>query len=229
MIDWHNHILPALDDGSKDVAESITMMEMQTSQGVKTVIATPHFYANDQSVETFIKRRRASLQELEKSLGESAPEIILGAEVKYYQGISRMEDLKELQIEGTKLLLLEMPTCRWTEYMVRELIELSGSGKMQVVLAHVERYLNLQNQKVWERIFENGILIQTNASFFTSLSTRRRAIRLLKEGKIHFVGSDCHNTTTRPPKIGTAYNIIEKKLGREYLSQMFEFGYSKLG
>lgn len=229
MIDWHNHILPALDDGSKDVAESITMMEMQTSQGVKTVIATPHFYANDQSVETFIKRRRASLQELEKSLGESAPEIILGAEVKYYQGISRMEDLKELQIEGTKLLLLEMPTCRWTEYMVRELIELSGSGKVQVVLAHVERYLNLQNQKVWERIFENGILIQTNASFFTSLSTRRRAIRLLKEGKIHFVGSDCHNTTTRPPKIGTAYNIIEKKLGREYLSQMFEFGYSKLG
>ena len=47
MIDWHSHVLPEMDDGSHSVAESIAMMQAQAEQGVTTVIATPHFYAND--------------------------------------------------------------------------------------------------------------------------------------------------------------------------------------
>ena len=126
MIDWHTHILPGMDDGSCDVAESIAMINMQMTQGVKTVIATPHFYANDEAVESFLERRKQTLEILKAKLPQDAPEIRLGAEVKYYQGISRMADLKALRIEGSKLLLLEMPMSSWTENMIRELLEMSS-------------------------------------------------------------------------------------------------------
>lgn len=228
MIDWHNHILPKMDDGSRNVAESIAMLGMHTSQGVGTVIATPHFYANDESVDAFLKRRRASYENLLVQLPPDAPAILLGAEVKYYPGISRLADLKRLRIEGSQLLLLEMPMSTWTESMIRELIELSGKGGLRIVLAHIERYLNLQSRDVWDRLRESGILMQTNASFFIALSTRRRAMALLREGNIHFLGSDCHNVTSRPPQIGKAFEVIQKKLGVEYIGLMSEYGYSVL-
>lgn len=228
MIDWHSHILPAMDDGSRDTAESISLLNMQVSQGISTVIATPHFYANDETVDSFLERRKQALELLKSELPEGAPEIRLGAEVKYYQGISRMADLKDLRIEGSKLLLLEMPMSHWTEYMVRELIELSGKSSIKIVLAHVERYFHLQKQAVWDRLFENGILAQVNASFFHSFATKRKAIALLQEGSIQLIGSDCHGVTSRPPQIDKAFEVIRKKLGDEYLNQMNEYGYSLL-
>lgn len=228
MIDWHSHILPGMDDGSRDVAESISLMNAQASQGVSTVIATPHFYANDESVESFLDRRKKATALLKAELPEGTPEIWLGAEVRYYPGISRMSGLGSLRIEGSKILLLEMPMSRWTEYMIRELIELSGLSGTRVVLAHMERYLRLQKPNDWTRIYESGILMQVNASFFTSLASRRKAISLLREGNIHFVGSDCHNMTSRPPQIGKAFEIIQKKFGENYMDQMNEYGYSML-
>lgn len=228
MIDWHSHILPAMDDGSKDVAESISMLGMQTSQGVGTVIATPHFYANDETVASFIERRAKAFEALKEQLGENGPHILLGAEVRYYQGISRLEGLKDLTVEGSKLLLLEMPMSVWTETMVRELVELSGKNSVRIVLAHVERYIKLQKSAVWNRLLESGIMMQVNASFFTSLASRRKAITLLQDGVVQFLGSDCHNLTTRPPVLGQAAEVIRKKLGNGFLDQMQEYGYSLL-
>lgn len=229
MIDWHTHILPEMDDGSHCVAESISMVNMQAAQGVSTIIATPHFYANHDTVSSFLDRREKTYGMLKAELPREAPDIKLGAEVLYYQGISRLEGLMALRIEGSKLLLLEMPMTEWAEHMIKELVELSGKGGIRLVLAHVERYFGMQKQAVWERIFDSGILIQSNASFFTSFTSKRKAISLLKKGKIHFVGSDCHNMTSRPPQIGRAFEIIRKKLGDGYLAQMNRYGYSLLG
>ena len=139
-----------------------------------------------------------------------------------------MADLKALRIEGTKLLLLEMPMSSWTEYMVRELIEMSGRSSIKVVLAHVERYMALQKQSVWNRLLESGILMQVNASFFTSFASKRKALSLLREGGVHFIGSDCHDLKSRPPQIGKAFEVIQKKLGENYLKQMNEYGHSLL-
>lgn len=228
VIDWHSHILPGMDDGSRDTKESISLIDMQASQGISAVIATPHFYANDESVESFLNRRERAYGHLKAELSGNAPEIRLGAEVRYYQGISRLAELKDLRIEGSRLLLLEMPMSTWTEYMIRELVELSGKSSIRIVLAHVERYLKLQKHAVWERLAERGVLMQANASFFTSLPSRRRAMALLRDGNIQFIGSDCHNTTSRPPKIGKALEVIEKKFGRDYIRKINEYGYSQL-
>lgn len=228
MIDWHNHILPKMDDGSHSVAESIAMMQAQAAQGVATVIATPHFYANDDSITSFLERRAHAASMLREQLPEGMPVLRLGAEVQYYQGISRLPGLSSLCIEGSKLLLLEMPMSRWSESMVREIIELSGRDGIRLVLAHIDRYLSMQNRDVWARLLDNGILMQTNASFFSAFTTRRKALSLLKEGYIHVLGSDCHNMTSRPPQIGKALAVIHKRFGPDYLCQMSEYGYSLL-
>lgn len=226
MIDWHSHILPEMDDGSRDVAESISLLNMLSQQGADIVAATPHFLANNESVDGFLERRKNAFDQLQTQLPEGAPKIVLGAEVKYYQGISRLPEFEKLRIEGSNLLLLEMSMSRWTEYTVRELVELSGSRKATILLAHVERYWKLQSEETWERLYDSGILMQVNASFFTGIGTRRRALQMLKDGAVQFIGSDCHNVTSRPPNIGKAFEIIEKKLGDDFLNQMNEYGYS---
>lgn len=224
MIDWHSHILPGMDDGSRSVEESLGMVAMQAAQGIKTVIATPHFYANDEPVETFLSRRQKAFAELQANLPENSPEILLGAEIRYYPGISHMEDLEALGIGESNLLLLEMPMSQWTEYSLRELIELSGRSNLQIVLAHIDRYLKWQKQAMWEQLSETGILLQANASFFTSALRKRKAMSMLTEGCIHFIGSDGHNLTSRPPRLQEAFGQIEKKLGSEYVNQMNEYG-----
>lgn len=229
MIDWHSHILPAVDDGSQSVEESIEMLDMLTEQGVSHVIATPHFLANQESVEAFLQRRRASYDALMQAVRKNHPTVLCGAEVKYYFGISKMENLKDLTIEGTNILLLEMPMIKWTEYTVKELTELAGTRGLTVILAHVERYLSLQERGTFEKLRENGLLMQTNASFYTGFFNRQKALRLLDAGIVQFIGSDCHNLTSRAPNLTPAYEFIEKKLGEHFLSQMNEFGHRALG
>ena len=109
-----------------------------------------------------------------------------------------------------------------------DVCELSGKSSIKIVLAHIERYYRLQKKAVWERLRESGVLMQVNAKYFTSFASRRRAITMLKEGDIHFLGSDCHNLTSRAPQIGKAFEIIQNKLGEEYITQMNSYGRSML-
>ena len=101
-------------------------------------------------------------------------------------------------------------------------------SRVRIVLAHIERYYRLQSPSVWNRLYECGILMQVNASFFSSFSTKRKAHSLLRKGGIHFIGSDCHNTSSRKPMMDKAIDAIRKKFGDEYLYQMTEYGYSML-
>lgn len=226
--DWHSHILPNVDDGSRDVAESLRLLEMLAEQGVGKVIATPHFIADNESVSAFIKRRNDSYNRLKEVANKGMPEIVLGAEVAYYSGISRLSNLKELCIDRTGLLLLEMPFSVWKEYTLKEVVEIATAKNIVVILAHIERYLKLQPYKTLEQLMEIGVLMQVNASYFAELRTRRKALSLLKKGGIQFLGSDCHNLTSRAPKLGTAYEVIKNKFGEDFVWQMNEYGNSLL-
>lgn len=228
IIDFHSHILPGIDDGSQSVAESLELLNIQKEQGVEIVAATPHFYANHVSVEEFLRRRQRAFSELSAALPDDAPRIVPGAEVRYYEGISRLNDLNSLRLGNSKLLLLEMPTSVWTEYTVRELIDLCNHSQLRPVLAHIERYLRLQKPQVWDRLLDSGMLMQVNASFFSDFRTRRKAMRMLAYGEAHLIGSDCHNLTDRPPELQKAYDLIRKKLGEEFVDQMNDFAGSLL-
>ena len=224
MLDFHTHILPSVDDGSKSVDESIEILSMLSEQSVKTVVASSHYYAEHESPEQFLERRNLAYNKLSPMLKPHHPKILLGAEVRYYEGISRMQALKSLCIEGTDLLLLEMPFARWSSSMLKEIRAIACSGEVRVVLAHIERYLAMQEKGIIDRLHEDGILVQTNASFFADFLTRRNAIRLLKKSSFDFIGSDCHGAERRPPRISQARDVIIKKLGEEFLSDFV--GYS---
>lgn len=111
MIDFHTHILPGMDDGSKSVEESIWLLQEETRQGVDTVMLTPHYYADENSPVDFLRRRYAAWKRLSEAWCREFPKVRLGAEVQYFEGICGIEDIRHLRIVGTNFLLLEMPFC----------------------------------------------------------------------------------------------------------------------
>ena len=223
MVDFHSHILPSIDDGSKSLDESIQLLDILHQQGVSLVVATPHFYADQRSVERFLTKRQEAYDQLKSGLKEQHPKVCLGAEVLYYPGISRLEGLEKLCIEGTRVLLLEMPVTRWSDTTVRELLEIAVSFNLTLVLAHIERYMFLQRAGVFAELLNNGVLMQVNASFFTDWFTRRKAFKLLDNGAVHLLGSDCHGVRNRPPQMGEALHILNKRYGESFLVQMNAF------
>ena len=110
MIDFHTHVLPGIDDGSRGTDMSMQMLETSYNYGIDVMVATPHFYIRHTDVEGFLRHRNDSYRALmhkAKSRNTPIPDIRLGAEVFYFTGISALEDLDKLCIEGTKYLLLE--------------------------------------------------------------------------------------------------------------------------
>lgn len=216
MIDFHTHILPAIDDGSSSVEESLEMLHLSYREGVRKIVATPHFYAHKESPKNFLERRNKSWRLLSPLLPRDTPNVYLGAEVYYYTGISNTKELIQLCIGGGNTLLLEMPFHRWTERMVDEVIDIAQNEDITILLAHIDRYLDSQTSETWDTLAENGVLFQMNASaFLGGWFSRRRAFKLLRDGKIAALGSDCHNTTNRKPNLSDAVDVIEKKLGQE--------------
>lgn len=246
MVDCHTHILPRMDDGSRSSDESIAMLKMEHEQGVDSVILTPHFYADRESLESFLNRRDASEARLrERITGDAAksgsapealfqqgcssadadakaacshefPDIHIGAEVRYFQGISRMEGIEGLCIKGTPHMLIEMPFEPWPEGVFRDLEILQSAG-IKPVIAHIERYIQFQKRtENLERLWSMDLMIQSNASFFTERRTRRTALKMLKQGRIDLLATDCHRAEgQRVPDMDEALAVIEKKLGRE--------------
>lgn len=220
MIDFHSHILPGIDDGSKSTEESLEMLDMLRAQGVDTVAATPHFYARENTPEVFLQRRTEAWNRLRPKLTANTPRVLLGAEVHYFQGISHVDRLHELCLEGRDVLLLEMPFASWPSRAVAELEELAQRGDLTVVLAHIERYLSQQPRELWPRLRQLGVLFQCNASFFLDWRTRRRAIGMLRKGEIDLLGSDCHGISYRPPQMGEAAEHIRRRAGDAALARL---------
>ena len=226
MTDFHSHVLPNIDDGSRSVEESLAMLRMLADDGISTVYATPHFDATRTSPDRFFELRRQSYEMLKPHLSEGLPELRLGAEVSYYSGVSRMEKLFSMCLEGTKLLLLEMPMEPWSGYTVDEVLSIARSNSVRPLIAHAERYLKYQPRSVVDRFLSHGVLLQANASYFTRFFTSRTAIRLLRAEKIHLIGSDCHGLHHRPPKMAAALEKIERVLGPRAKEMLRERGRS---
>ena len=148
------------------------------------------------------------------------PQLLLGAEVYYFDGITGAQDLDLLKLENTGYLLLEMPFFPWTERMLHDILTLQSRNDTSVILAHVERYFPYQKKSVWAALCAEGVQMQCNAEAFLNWRTKRRALRMLHGGAVRFLGSDCHNMTARPPRMGEAAAVIEKALGADFLKQL---------
>lgn len=226
MVDFHTHVLPEIDDGSASVEESKKLLWESFSQGTDRLVATPHFYATESSFEHFLRKREQSIASLLETWEgeEKYPKVYIGAEVYFFPGISKAERLPELCIRGTNLLLLEMPFTQWTKAMYQEVEAIGRKRKLQVVLAHIERYYeNQKDRSVWEAIWELPVYPQLNAGSFLKRSRKRLCISFLKKHDHILLGSDCHNMVYRPPNLSEARKVIEKKLGTNRLEETDAF------
>ena len=216
VVDFHSHVLPGIDDGSSSVEESVAMLRMESEQGIKRVIATPHFYAHRDNLERFLERRTRSEQILRKELAKHTglPELSIGAEVHFFTGISNSKAISNLVIDSTTYILIEMPHPPWTEDMYRELEGIFTKRGLTPIIAHVDRYISrFRTFKIPQRLSELPVLVQANADFFIEKRTASMAIRMLRDGQIQLLGSDCHNLSSRKPNLASALKPIENRLG----------------
>jgi len=226
IADLHSHILPQIDDGSASVEESIQMLRMQKAQGICTVVATPHFYGSQDRPERFLRRRAEAYgllcQAMEKE--PELPEIYLGAEVYYFQGMSDSEQLQDLTIGNSSYIMVEMPMTKWTDRMYKELQYIWEKQGLVPVIAHLDRYVSpLSDHGIPQRLEELPVLVQVNGSFFLKRATKRMALRMLKKDQIHLLGSDCHNLHTRQPNLGGAIDTIVHELGKTGLDSICDY------
>ena len=222
MLDFHTHILPGMDDGSVDAEMSCEMLNMLKNQGVTHFVATPHFYFDKTSMERFLKMREISkdmfLREIDKSNMKERPTFSLGAEVKFFYGMDRYEEIDKLCIEGTRYMLIEMPFSRWSADEYRALKKLKLTRDITPVIAHIDGYLPYNPLKeMMGNFIEADALVQVNTIYLRSHFTRLMAYRLLKEGCFQFLGSDCHDTDKRKPDYKETKDILIKKDNGKYL------------
>ncbi|NLH01948.1 MAG: hypothetical protein GX488_08665 [Clostridiales bacterium] len=227
MIDFHAHFLPEMDDGSKSAEEAVKMLRLSYDNGVDTIVSASHYYAERESTEDFLKRRKDKFFNLthEAEKTDKIPKIILGAEVDYFPGIDRYREIHRLCLDGTKCILIEMPYSEWSSIEVREIINLVLLRGITPIMAHIERYLkHKRNVEALERLFSLGAVAQINADCLYGYSESRKALKLIKENKPVVLGSDCHNMSDRQPGLDRAVKIIEKTLGLSYVEKIERLG-----
>lgn len=223
IVDFHSHILPEIDDGSASMEESISMLRMEAGQEIEHVVATPHFYARHDTPEVFLAKRNASEARLREEMAkhEGLPRLSVGAEIYFFPGISDSDVLQELTIDKKDCIILEMPQAPWSESMYAEIENISVKQGIVPIIAHVDRHIRpLRTHGIVERLADLPVLVQANAGFFLRTHTKRMALRLLRDDKIHLLGSDCHNLSSRPPNMGQALGVIEHHLGAEALQRL---------
>lgn len=189
-IDFHAHILPGCDHGSDSMETSLRQIAMASMAGVDLICATPHYYPERESVDSFLERRTRTGQKLREHLGSRAPQIRLGAEVLAFPGIERMEQLEALCLENTRCLLLEMPFYRWNTSLVDSVERLQDSDRVKVILAHADRYA----QEDVELLLQMEIPIQLNVGNACRHFGVRHLKRWMEEGCVVAFGSDIHGT-----------------------------------
>lgn len=216
MVDFHSHILPGIDDGSASVQESIRMLQMEEEQGIELVMATPHFYPRYDKPEAFLNRRDAAEEQLRKEMLKysNLPQISIGAEVYFFHGISESEFLPQLAVHGHNCILIEMPFSRWTEPMYRELTLIHERWGLMPIIAHIDRYVRPGHaQHILQKLDSLPVMVQANAGSFLDRRRKGFAMRMLKQGYIQLLGSDCHNAKERAPNLGEAIACIQKQTG----------------
>ena len=147
LIDFHTHILPAIDDGSKTLEQSLEMLKDLKSQGVETVVLTPHYFHDEQSLDEFLEKRDKKYEELKKAAkGDQYPKLRIGAEVMLDYSLANSKDIDRLCIEGTNFLLLEMPYTLWSSNHMDCINQILAEYNIVPVIAHIDRYLKLHNR-----------------------------------------------------------------------------------
>lgn len=213
MVDLHSHILPGIDDGAKNVEESIKIAKLAVEDGITRMIATPHYDFEDRD---FSKRVLFETDELNNILKkENVPLTIYpGTEVLLNGTVLReLEEGKILTLNRSKYLLVEFHLDHLPHRTNELLYEVRLLGYTPVI-AHPERYREVQrNINLVKEWVEQGNRIQMNATSIVGVNgdaPRDAAKHLLKHHMVHLMGSDTHSPRNRKPRMTDAMKIVKQ-------------------
>lgn len=209
-----------MDDGARDLEMARGMLKMAAEQGVERVMATPHFYWGHDTVESFLKDRERCYAQLQPHL-DGLPEVRLGAEVLLREHVSS-QDLRPLCLEGTDVLLVELPFMAPPGWLVEELENITYNHRVTIMLAHLDRYMPWYSASKLEPLLElPDVIVQLNAESIADRGYFRLLRKWLPDYPRLVLGSDMHDLTHRAPQMAEAVSRLQKKrLGREWLERI---------
>ena len=219
MIDLHTHILPGLDDGARDLEEAVAMARMAARDGIKTAVATPHFFRDGQELLDAgkISRKRAELQSAIDR--ERIPlKILTGAEVHVSHDLLSkvMRYRKHLMLNNSSYLFIEFPMDHIFRGVKNLVFELMTEG-IYPIITHPERNTVFQrNPGLLFELAEMGVLLQMNSGSLTGAYgslVRKTSLEFLRLRMVHFLASDCHSTTGLVPHLSGAVRSIKENQG----------------
>jgi len=216
MIDIHHHLLFGLDDGSPDLDTSVAMAEMAAGDGITHIACTPHAnhrYHFDPAVNAEL------LAELQQRL---KGKISFGLGCDFHLSYDNIEDaLKnptKYTINQKQYLLVEFADLLIPQNITDTFYEMKIGGT-QPIITHPERNMTIQRHP--ERMIpwlREGCLVQVTASSLTGRfgrTAQSMAFNYFDKNWVHFLATDAHNLTSRPPILSAAYKIVENKYGKE--------------
>lgn len=225
IIDMHCHILPGIDDGARDEGSMERMLRIAGTEGIEAIVATPHYMlGQDEKELEAIKIKYDLARKAWKKRGLQK-ELYLGNELLWEDGIvEALDSGKALTMNGTSYVLVEFLPDAGEMYIENAIRRLQYAGYLPII-AHVERYERLQNQKVLRKLVDMGVYLQVNVSTVLGkhgFFLKHRVLRWMQEGLVHFVGSDAHNSKTRRPEMKECAQYLNKKLGVTKTCQILE-------
>lgn len=214
LTDLNCHVLPEIDDGYKDMDDSISILLEEKNQNVKQIVFTPHFIANRQDLSFFLKERNKAASALIPFLEKEGFVCALGSEVLICKELLEL-DLKSLAITGTNYILLEWPMDDYCKEG-KEVVGRCFQEGLIPIFSHVEKHefftSNLLNL---EKYIQMGVVTQMSSD---SLLESRIARRLLQEGYVHLLASNIHNKHHSKPTLLEALNTLDEDLQQQLLN-----------
>lgn len=217
MIDLHCHLLPGIDDGAKDLDESLEMARVAVADGITQIACTPHIYPglyeNDgPSIDAAVKHLQKAIDDADINL-----RLLVGADVQLAPDM--VEGLKTGRIPtlaGTRYFLFEPPHHVAPPRMEDMIFRLLSEGYVPII-THPERLTWIEDHyKTLCDAFDGGAWIQLTAGSVTGYFGRRAKYwseRMLDEGRVHIIASDGHNLRRRRPEMSAARDAISVRLG----------------
>lgn len=213
MIDIHSHILPNIDDGAENIETSIKMAQIAESEGIKKMIATPHFIAEDKEIEKKdvlkkVKKLNTILKQQSIDL-----EILPGEEIFLTPNIPELYEKDRILTlcNKGKYILIELPMMSIPLYTKDVIHSLALKG-LTVIIAHPERNIEIQKDANKLREFLHmGALAQVNTLSLHGVFGRRAkhsAEEIIGSGLVHFLATDCHTPRARSPRMQKAKKLL---------------------
>ncbi|MCW3020442.1 MAG: Protein-tyrosine-phosphatase [Solirubrobacterales bacterium] len=202
MIDLHCHVLPGIDDGPETIEGSVELARTALAAGIRTLVATPHVNARTPNDAETIARLVRSVNE-RLAAEQVELDVLPGAEIAMTQLVEvEPAELERLGLGGGRWLLVEPPFTLVATGLQDLVLGLQRRGH-GVVLAHPERCPALhRDRRMVRTLADAGILMSVTAGSLAGRfggEVRRYALALAREGLIHNVTSDAHDSVNRPP------------------------------